>query len=121
MNFTEDEDDAIRSGASSFLPHISQVLSRMPREMLLVLKTNDHLRGLEVSLNSIYSRICLLVNSERLEEKNDELCKELKFIVHYNDSYKRSICYYAVCSVNSLKNFFKVKFAYELILHAPAL
>ena len=49
VKFSQEEDDAIRDGASTFLPDISQVLSHVPREMLLVLKTNDHLRGLEVA------------------------------------------------------------------------
>nr|CAB3220016.1 uncharacterized aarF domain-containing protein kinase 1-like [Phallusia mammillata] len=44
---TKEEDDEIRDNAGVFLPHISQVLNRVPSEMLLVLKANDHLRGLE--------------------------------------------------------------------------
>ncbi|CAK8682618.1 unnamed protein product [Clavelina lepadiformis] len=47
VKFSKQEDDAIRSGVGGFLPDISQVLSNVPSDMLLVLKTNDHLRGLE--------------------------------------------------------------------------
>uniref|UniRef100_H2YDM4 Uncharacterized protein n=1 Tax=Ciona savignyi TaxID=51511 RepID=H2YDM4_CIOSA len=47
VDFTREEDDEIRDGAGQFLPHISTVLGNVPSEMLLVLKTNDHLRGLD--------------------------------------------------------------------------
>uniref|UniRef100_H2YDM3 AarF domain-containing protein kinase 1 n=1 Tax=Ciona savignyi TaxID=51511 RepID=H2YDM3_CIOSA len=54
VDFTREEDDEIRDGAGQFLPHISTVLGNVPSEMLLVLKTNDHLRGLDVSLSHTY-------------------------------------------------------------------
>ena len=62
VKFSQEEDDAIRGGASGFLPDISQVLSRVPREMLLVLKTNDHLRGLEVGkLLLVFNLYCSFI------------------------------------------------------------
>ena len=50
MKFSKKEDREMRDGVSDFLVEIASVLNRVPREMLLVLKTNDHLRGLEVCL-----------------------------------------------------------------------
>ncbi|XP_078483502.1 aarF domain-containing protein kinase 1-like [Ciona intestinalis] len=47
VDFTFEEDKDIRGNAGNFLPHISNVLGNVSSEMLLVLKTNDHLRGLE--------------------------------------------------------------------------
>lgn len=47
VQLTDEEDEQIRDGVGDFLVDISHVLNRIPREMLLVLKTNDHLRGLE--------------------------------------------------------------------------
>ncbi|KAK6018951.1 ABC1 family protein [Ostertagia ostertagi] len=41
------EKDELRLYAASLIPQISEVLHRMPREMLLILKTNDLLRNLE--------------------------------------------------------------------------
>jgi len=84
VKFTQDEDNEIRSNAGSFLPHISQVLNRVPREMLLVLKANDHLRGLEhlygVRGHSSgfldMSRCCLRAlhdfNAQKLQEKQSK-------------------------------------------------
>ncbi|CAI4225056.1 unnamed protein product [Auanema sp. JU1783] len=45
------EKEELRQYAVSLIPQISEVLSRMPREMLLILKTNDLLRNLEHQLN----------------------------------------------------------------------
>ncbi|EPB71187.1 ABC1 family protein [Ancylostoma ceylanicum] len=42
-----DEKDELRLYAASLIPQISEVLHRMPRQMLLILKTNDLLRNLE--------------------------------------------------------------------------
>jgi len=47
QNFTEKEDEEIKDGAVTYLTGISQILANIPREMLLILKTNDQLRGLE--------------------------------------------------------------------------
>ncbi|XP_042221885.1 aarF domain-containing protein kinase 1-like isoform X2 [Homarus americanus] len=44
--------DAIKADAAKYLPEISAVLNRVPRQMLLILKTNDLLRGIEFSLNT---------------------------------------------------------------------
>ena len=48
VNFTEEEDQEIKDGAVTYLTDISKILAKIPREMLLILKTNDQLRGLEV-------------------------------------------------------------------------
>lgn len=42
----------IRNEASLYLREISIVLNRVPRELLLLLKTNDLIRGLETALNT---------------------------------------------------------------------
>ena len=42
----------IKTEASTYLREISIVLNLVPREMLLLLKTNDLLRGLETVLNT---------------------------------------------------------------------
>ncbi|XP_075471516.1 LOW QUALITY PROTEIN: aarF domain-containing protein kinase 1 [Ascaphus truei] len=42
----------IRSNAAAYLPQISQLLASVPRQMLLLLKTNDLLRGIETSLRT---------------------------------------------------------------------
>lgn len=49
---TSEEQDEIKADAAKYLPEISAVLSRVPRQMLLIFKTNDLLRGIEFSLNT---------------------------------------------------------------------
>jgi len=50
VKFSTDESSEIRNEASLYLREISEVLNRIPREMLLLLKTNDLIRGLETNL-----------------------------------------------------------------------
>lgn len=47
---TAEEKQEIRDHAAMYFPQITTVLSRVPREMLLIFKTNDLLRGIESSL-----------------------------------------------------------------------
>lgn len=46
------EDVEIRNNASLYLPQISELLNRVPRQMLLLLKTNDLLRSIETALHT---------------------------------------------------------------------
>ncbi|KAF8381913.1 hypothetical protein PRIPAC_71055 [Pristionchus pacificus] len=48
----DNEKKELRAYAVTLIPQISQVLQRMPREMLLILKTNDLLRAIEHQLGS---------------------------------------------------------------------
>uniref|UniRef100_A0A8D3DM17 AarF domain-containing protein kinase 1 n=1 Tax=Scophthalmus maximus TaxID=52904 RepID=A0A8D3DM17_SCOMX len=49
---THSEDVEIRTNATLYLPQISELLNRVPRQMLLLLKTNDLLRGIETTLQT---------------------------------------------------------------------
>ncbi|XP_044022333.1 aarF domain-containing protein kinase 1 isoform X4 [Siniperca chuatsi] len=49
---THSEDVEIRTNAALYLPQISELLNRVPRQMLLLLKTNDLLRGIETTLQT---------------------------------------------------------------------
>nr|XP_057933953.1 aarF domain-containing protein kinase 1 isoform X1 [Doryrhamphus excisus] len=49
---TASEDVEIRTNAALYLPQISDLLNRVPRQMLLLLKTNDLLRGIETTLQT---------------------------------------------------------------------
>ncbi|XP_041121789.1 aarF domain-containing protein kinase 1 isoform X2 [Polyodon spathula] len=46
------QDVEIRTNAALYLPQISELLNKVPREMLLLLKTNDLLRGIETTLQT---------------------------------------------------------------------
>ncbi|XP_051941722.1 aarF domain-containing protein kinase 1 isoform X1 [Hippocampus zosterae] len=49
---TLSEDVEIRTNAALYLPQINDLLNRIPRQMLLLLKTNDLLRGIETTLHT---------------------------------------------------------------------
>ncbi|KAM9202242.1 aarF domain-containing protein kinase 1 isoform 2-T2 [Dugong dugon] len=49
---TAAEESEIRDNAANYLPQISQLLSHVPRQMLLIFKTNDLLRGIEAVLGT---------------------------------------------------------------------
>ncbi|KAE8586123.1 hypothetical protein XENTR_v10021559 [Xenopus tropicalis] len=71
----------IRSNAATYLPEISQLLASVPRQMLLLLKTNDLLRGIETSLGTHassssflnMSRCCVRALARHRKEKTDSL------------------------------------------------
>lgn len=46
------QDSEIRNNAASYLSEISQLLNHVPRQMLLILKTNDLLRSIETTLGT---------------------------------------------------------------------
>ncbi|XP_046426364.1 aarF domain-containing kinase 1 [Neodiprion fabricii] len=50
--FTDSERDAFQEELPNVLPQISEVLERVNRQMLLVLKTNDLMRGIEHTLKT---------------------------------------------------------------------
>uniref|UniRef100_A0A8C5W7L1 AarF domain-containing protein kinase 1 n=1 Tax=Microcebus murinus TaxID=30608 RepID=A0A8C5W7L1_MICMU len=74
---TETEDTEIRNNAANYLPQISQLLNHVPRQMLLIFKTNDLLRGIEAALGTRasassflnMSRCCIRALAEH-EKKN---------------------------------------------------
>jgi aarF domain-containing kinase len=48
--FIQDED--IKGSVASYLPEISDILNNIPRQMLLIFKANDLLRGIETHLET---------------------------------------------------------------------
>ncbi|XP_075049593.1 aarF domain-containing protein kinase 1 [Mixophyes fleayi] len=60
---SREEAQEIRSNAAAYLPQISQLLASVPRQMLLLLKTNDLLRGIETTLCSTASASSFLCMS----------------------------------------------------------
>lgn len=82
--FTENERDAFQEELPKVLPQISEVLERVNRQMLLVLKTNDLLRGIEYTLQTQarmsafmeMSKCCVhSVYDEKLKSCNTPLSK----------------------------------------------
>jgi hypothetical protein len=46
------QNDELRENAATYFIEISQVLNSIPRQMLLIMKTNDVLRGIEAALQT---------------------------------------------------------------------
>ncbi len=46
------QDEEIKSNVANYLPEISEILNSVPREMLLIFKTNDLIRGIETTLKT---------------------------------------------------------------------
>ncbi|XP_049755436.1 aarF domain-containing protein kinase 1 isoform X1 [Elephas maximus indicus] len=49
---TATEESEIRDSAANYLPQVSQLLNHVPRQMLLIFKTNDLLRSIEAALGT---------------------------------------------------------------------
>ncbi|XP_065542034.1 aarF domain-containing protein kinase 1 isoform X2 [Lathamus discolor] len=78
------EDMEIRSNTAAYLPQITQLLNNVPRQMLLLLKTNDLLRGIELALNTRasassflnMSRCCIRAVSKYQRSKSHSLYRK---------------------------------------------
>ena len=72
INFNESEKHQIQTESRELIPQISDVLSQVDRQMLLILKTNDLIRGIENTLGTqnrkaafwVMSKCCVAAVSE---------------------------------------------------------
>ncbi|KAK3886655.1 hypothetical protein Pcinc_009209 [Petrolisthes cinctipes] len=81
---TYQEQDEIKSDVAKYLPEISSVLNRVPRQMLLIFKTNDLLRGIEFSLNT--------------QESMKSFLTMWRCCVRCVFSHQKTLCNSAMCS-----------------------
>ncbi|KAK4325348.1 hypothetical protein Pmani_004064 [Petrolisthes manimaculis] len=81
---TSHEQDEIKSDVAKYLPEISSVLNRVPRQMLLIFKTNDLLRGIEFSLNT--------------QESMKSFLTMWRCCVRCVFSHQKTLCNSAMCS-----------------------
>ncbi|KAL7738678.1 hypothetical protein ACLKA6_006964 [Drosophila palustris] len=52
VKYSKEEKNTLQNNTSLVLPHISDVLEQVDRQMLLILKTNDLIRGIEATLRT---------------------------------------------------------------------
>ncbi|EDW49231.1 GM11887 [Drosophila sechellia] len=52
VKYSKEEKNTLQNNTSLVLPHISDVLEQVDRQMLLILKTNDLIRGIESTLRT---------------------------------------------------------------------
>ncbi|XP_046747285.1 aarF domain-containing kinase 1 isoform X2 [Diprion similis] len=77
--FTDSERDAFQEELPNVLPQISEVLERVNRQMLLVLKTNDLMRGIEHTLKT-QARMSAFIEMSKccvhsVYDEKQKLCK----------------------------------------------
>lgn len=84
---TSGEQDEIKADAAKYLPEISAVLNRVPRQMLLIFKTNDLLRGIEFSLDTQDSMKSFITMS--------------RYCVKSVFSHQRLLCNSVACSIRA--------------------
>uniref|UniRef100_A0ACB8G4Y6 AarF domain-containing protein kinase 1 n=1 Tax=Sphaerodactylus townsendi TaxID=933632 RepID=A0ACB8G4Y6_9SAUR len=81
---TAKENVEIRTNAANYLPQINVLLNNIPRQMLLLLKTNDLLRGVESALQTRasassflnMSRCCIRAVATYQRSKTDSLYRK---------------------------------------------
>ncbi|XP_074596017.1 aarF domain-containing protein kinase 1-like [Brevipalpus obovatus] len=90
----EKEDQELRVYARQYVHQINAILSRVPREMLLLFKTNDLLRGIEHSLGTKGERTSLITMSKfcvkSIYEKRLKTCSNSlsALIVHLQKNWQ---------------------------------
>lgn len=107
---TATEDSEIRNHAANYLPQISQLLNRVPRQMLLIFKTNDLLRGIEAALGTRASASSLL---------NMSRCC-IKALAAHKKQKTRSLFRRARISLRESFSLWKINL-HELVLHVKGL
>ncbi|XP_001630201.2 aarF domain-containing protein kinase 1 [Nematostella vectensis] len=98
---TDQEAEEIRSGVAEYLTHIADLLDRVPRQLLLILKTNDLLRSIDRQLHTsaaaqsflTMSRCCIrAVTKQRLQDCDSWHCR-LKARLDSVIGHLRVTCY----------------------------
>ncbi|XP_044518051.1 aarF domain-containing protein kinase 1 isoform X2 [Gracilinanus agilis] len=86
---TSSENRELQKNVATYLPQISQLLNKVPRQTLLILKTNDLLRGIETTLCTrasassflIMSRCCTRALAEHRRKNTCSLLKKTQISV----------------------------------------
>ncbi|XP_068821413.1 aarF domain-containing protein kinase 1 isoform X2 [Capricornis sumatraensis] len=107
---TATEDSEIRNHAANYLPQISQLLNRVPRQLLLIFKTNDLLRGIEAALGTRASASSFL---------NMSRCC-IKALAAHKKQKTRSLFRRARISLRESFSLWKINL-HELVLHMKGL
>nr|DBA14627.1 TPA: hypothetical protein GDO54_005565 [Pyxicephalus adspersus] len=106
---TKEEAQEIRSNAAAYLPQISQLLASVPRQMLLLLKTNDLLRGIETTLHTRASSSSFLSMSR--------CC--VRALSRHQKSLASSVWSYAHITISESARLAQLQL-YELLLRAQS-
>lgn len=108
-----EEKDLVQNNSALVLPHISDVLEQVDRQMLLILKTNDLIRGIESTLKTqdrmtafwVMSKCCVhsvfKVEKNQIKLQNYNKIKKLSLSLHeYWEIFKLNIYYLYIGLIN---------------------
>ncbi|XP_017474494.1 PREDICTED: uncharacterized aarF domain-containing protein kinase 1 [Rhagoletis zephyria] len=109
VKYTKEEKETLQDNTSLVLPHIADVLEQVDRQMLLILKTNDLIRGIEATLRTqnrmtafwVMSKCC--VHSTISEQKSLDSTRwnALKLLVREKwEIFKLNIYYVYLGCIN---------------------
>uniref|UniRef100_A0A1B0FJQ8 Protein kinase domain-containing protein n=1 Tax=Glossina morsitans morsitans TaxID=37546 RepID=A0A1B0FJQ8_GLOMM len=109
VKYTKEEKDTLQNNTSLVLPHISDVLEQVDRQMLLILKTNDLIRGIESTLRTqnrmtafwVMSKCCL--HSSFTEEKSKRTTRTARLAIILREKweiFKLNIYYLYLSLIN---------------------
>lgn len=105
----EAEKELVQSNSTLVLPSISDILSQVDRQMLLVLKTNDLIRGIETTLQTqnrmtsfwVMSKCCVeSVSSQDIQNAQNEWQKFAKQLNKSWTIFKLNIYYLYLGIIN---------------------
>ena len=88
------QENEIKDSVAKYLPQISDILNRVPRQMLLLFKTNDLLRGIETTLDtranaSSFIAMSLCCVHALYAKKRRHVSSRLHYVVLYVEEYWR--------------------------------
>lgn len=114
---TSAEKELVQSNTTLVLPHISDILEQVDRQMLLILKTNDLIRGIETTLQTqnrmtsfwVMSKCCVKsVASQDISNATSEWQRFIKSLGHNWAIFKLNM-YYIYLGVINLSLFSSIR------------
>ncbi|XP_060658588.1 aarF domain-containing kinase 1 [Drosophila nasuta] len=94
VKYSKEEKNTLQSNTSQVLPHISDVLEQVDRQMLLILKTNDLIRSIESTLRTqnrmtaFWAMTKCCVQSTYAEQRAQETTKSKRWRLELSERWE---------------------------------
>lgn len=101
--------NTLQNNTSLVLPHISDVLEQVDRQMLLILKTNDLIRGIESTLHTqnrmtafwVMSKCCLYSSFSEQKQQSTKKSQRLAILLREKwEIFKLNVYYLYLGLIN---------------------
>lgn len=111
------EKEQLQKNTSTVLPHIADILDQVDRQMLLVLKTNDLIRGIEATLGTqnrktafwVMSKCCVKSISREDYDKAETKWKRFSTTLNENWTIFKLNMYYLYMGLITLSLFSSIR------------